>query len=154
MAYQRTDKDCKKVTNPAHVDVPGLVSCITYSIWNKDYNRTDKDCAPATQPKILQGWNEDYTRVFVDLPSDKPAEFQVLQKPPYNRTDVDNADKPLKCYIRSPLGDGLSGTIRQAGLVLTTEQRPEYIIQVEAGTGNMVLTFEPTTDLTNIDFTI
>lgn len=130
MTYIRCDKDCEvaagqlseagvAINQPASAIVTQKVSDITYEIYNKDYKRArtiyDEAVPPLTQPKILEGWNEDYVKLDVDNnPAIQPitgeskeraSYYMVTQNIPnenqwYNKFDIDNEPAEYKKYER------------------------------------------------------
>ncbi len=139
MTYLRFDKDCVKaegqlseagvaIKQPASAIVSQKISCIEYEVYNKGYHRSNligggKLTAGATneagkvlkQPKIFEGWNEDYEHRDVDnqIAKDfwtgnekvRASYFMVTQNKDdknewYVKYDISNVAAEIKCYER------------------------------------------------------
>lgn len=111
MPYIRCDENCDPVpVQPKHETVTQTLSCIEYEVWNGDYNRArteHDDTEPALkQPKLKDGWNDDYIQTQADgTQKTGVAQFQVQQNIEksndfYIKRDIDNDPAEIKCYVR------------------------------------------------------
>lgn len=136
------------------------VSCIEYEVHNQDYERSTIDCQrDPVQPKLLNGWNEDYKRVDVDRVETTGLSQKFVQQSIYIKSDVDNNPVAcnLTCYVRHDKDNSVvtikvidnTGITPEPILILAYEDDRDNVIVSEKDILRIAL--EDNTTITHID---
>ena len=151
MPYRRCDVNCKiKSPQPGHYDVSQKESCLAYENYNKDYVRRTYDCkVDPEQPKIFEGWNDDFIRVKTNKTKVTGISRQLVEQTIYDPRDVNNQSIPFKCYNHPPFTpitfiiDDIP-EIDKSNIFIAREDGADYFFEDASGE-RFLLRIEPNT---------